>query len=517
MISVRPGSRRTLPIAAPPPEVFERSIPDCFSEQARRDPKATALLCDATTVSFGELELASRGLAGGLVGRFGHGRRPVAVALPLGIPALVAMLGVLRAGKMLTPVDSSLDASSLAAIEQFGAECVVCEEAAIRRRTPPGAVSVVSYEQLLAAGAEADVASRPGEIATILSTSGSQGRPKGVGRSHRCELHASLTAAAGLDLSPGDRLGLMFPLKFGAAIWWALTALLQGASLQLHDLSRKGLLGLGAAIVRDEVTALLLIPSLLREFAAIAQPTDLRAVRTVVMGGERLLASDLDAARHAFPADCAFVHALGATEAPMIAWSLCDRRDEDELALQPFPDTSIAIVGEDRAPVPTGEGGELVVSSGYLASGYRGDRVLTAAAFKATSDGRTSYRTGDHGWFDGRGRLHLSGRRDQQVKVRGQRVELGAVEAAIVGLPGVRTAAVAVRETAGRVQLVSYVVAADGVKVLTPGEVQLALRGILPDAAIPSLIELVDELPMLPSGKVDRAAIGQAARGRRTP
>ena len=331
---------------------------------------------------------------------------------------------------------------------------------------------------------------------------------------HRSELHEVIHLAPRHGARAGDNFWELFPLTRGGAIVFALTPLMSGAGLWLYDLRRLGLGGLSKAFAHGRATATAIVSSALREFAAVAAPADLRTLRTVIMGGERSGPSDLERAWRVFPSSCAFLYTYGSTEAPTSAWSLIERDASaasaaPELALHPFPDTSITILDQDGHPAAVGEVGEIIVRSHYLSSGYWNRPEWERGGFP---DGlRRRSDLSDRRFRPDRRPPTAARRRagDGRVKVRGQRVELGAVEEAMIALDCVRTGAVAAVERDGGTALTAFVVPARaGTK---PSEVRAALAAVFPSGAVPSSIFVVDQLPSLPNGKLDRRAIAAAA------
>lgn len=513
-------SQRRLPPGLPP-DLFEQSIPQRFVHIAQRTPDHLALAGGDQSLTYGQLDAASGAVAAALSERLGEDRQVVATALDLDVFAVIAMLGVMRAGKVFMPLDSAGSSESVtAALRDARTALVITDESRLadaHERLGAG-VAAVDYRELLVGSSDGDVQSDPGEDALLLYTSGSQGEPRGVAISHRSELHSVLNLARGMELGPGDHFFELFSLTFSAAILWSLAPLTSGAALWLYDLRRRGLAGLSGALAEANGTAVSLVPSVLREFVAIAPPEDLHNVRSVVVGGERFVPSDLERAQRAFPASCTFLQLLGSTEAIVVGWSLGDAQalPETDLPLHPFPDTGLEILDEAGRRAAADEVGELAVRSHYLSRGYWNRPELTEAAFRTASDGAQVFRTGDFGWIDEHQRLHFVGRRDGLVKVRGQRVELAAVETAVVALDGVLTAAVAAVESADGTVLTAYVVPAPTETKLEPAEVRAALGRALSSAAVPSSIFVVDELPTLPNGKLDRRAIAAAASERQT-
>jgi acyl-CoA synthetase (AMP-forming)/AMP-acid ligase II/thioesterase domain-containing protein/acyl carrier protein len=511
----------SLPAVGLPPDLFEQSIAQRFEEVARRCPDHPALVSAAGSLTYAELRERAGQAATELIGRLGTGREVVATALGHDLAAVIVMLAAMRAGKVFMPLDPTATSQvGAAAVRDAGAPLVVTDASSLAAATETfdGIAEVLDCSALLVGGTGAEVHSDPGDDAVLLYTSGTRGEPKGVSISHRSELHSVLNLAEGMHLGPGQNFWEPFSLTFSAAILWSLAPLMSGAALWLYDVRSRGLGGLPGELARGRATAVALVPSLLRELVAIAAPEDLCTIETVVVGGERFLPSDVARAREVFPDSCAFLQVLGSTEAIVVGWSPAGEGegDAEDLPLHPFPDTDFEILDARGDGGGVGGVGELVVCSRYLSKGYWNRPELTRDSFQVAADGAQRFRTGDLGWLDESGRLHFIGRDDGRVKVRGQRVELPAVEAAIVAVGCVRTAAVASVETDNGTALVAFVVPRGIEEGNVRGEVLAALRSVLPSAAVPRIV-VVDELPLLPSGKLDRQAVIAAARAAAHP
>jgi len=491
-------------------ELCEQSVTKRLIEVVAANPDALAVASERERLTYAELDLASRRVAAALSERLEGERQVVGVALKRDLPALVAMFGAMRAGHIALVLDPRhpLEAMATAA----GVAAIVVDSEFL---TPNLACPAWVYTELVSANPGSDVESEAGETARLAYTSGSEGAPKGIAQSHRTVLHSALNLAAGLELGPGGQLWQPSALSFGAAMAWSMAALMSGATLRLGEIADVGLLPLTDGLAQQDRVDLALVPSVFRELVSIATPAQLSGVRNVILGGERLLPTDLEKGWRVAP-QIRFINNLGSSEGATVAWAAFRQTTlGPDLPMHPFPDKKLQIVEADGAPTAPGVVGELTVCSRYLSAGYWRRPDLTNAVFSDGPDGTCILRTGDHGWLDDEGRLHFVGRRDDQVKVRGQKVQLGAVETVFAGLAGVREAAVTSAERDGRTSLFAQVVPqATNLDVI---ELRSRLADVLPPAAIPSSIRIVDRLPTLPNGKLDRRALARAVEISKSP
>jgi amino acid adenylation domain-containing protein len=349
-------------------------------------------------------------------------------------------------------------------------------------------------------------------IAYLLYTSGSTGRPKAVMQSRANLLHHALTYAERLALGPGDRVSLVATHAFDAAIMDIYGALLSGATLCPIDLHGDALVDLDAELRTRAITIFHATPTVVRHLLATRTTTSrLESVRAVVLGGEEAHAADAHAIAACFghPTDTALgstvriINGLGPTECTLALQELVDEPPPPgSLAVgAPVPGVRVSLetpIGEQPALYGIGE---IVLDSPHVALGYwRAD--VDERAF-SQHGGRRRYRTGDLGrWLPG-GRIGFVGRRGGFVKLRGHRIEPGEIEARLRSLPGVRAAAIVLRESE---LLGFYVTDPDA-----PGETQLlrALATELPKPMVPARLLRLEALPRTPTGKLDRRALEQ--------
>jgi len=459
----------------------------------------------ATRLTFSELDGRANRLARLLIGRGVGPESVVAIAMTRSVDLVVAVLGVLRAGGAYLPLDPVLPPRRAELMVEDAAPMLALTDDPGRVIASAPTMSLVPDDIVGLSAAPVTDADRVRPLrdtnaAYVIFTSGSTGRPKGVVVEHRALSGFIAGIVQHVPLWPGDRQLALTTLSFDISILEMVVPLLRGASVVLADTWEPARL---TALVREHaVTSVQATPSLWRLWADSAP--DLRGVR-LLCGGERLSA-DL-AARLGGPV----YNLYGPTETTI--WSTVFRVDN---AVDPVPigvplDGYRAYVLDDRlAPVPDGEAGELYIAGVGVARGYGARGALTAERFVADPFGPAGarmYRTGDRARRNADGQLEFIARVDDQVKLRGLRVEPGEVEAALAGLPEVVDAAVVVHEDDTRgAYLAGYVVMREE-SVFDAPRLRGSLADFLPAQAMPSVLIEIAALPLSVNGKLNRAAL----------
>lgn len=447
------------------------SIAVRFNEVARAHPGLPAVIGPSGSVTYARLSGAAAAVSARL--KPGHGR--VALRIDDGAKMIAAILGVLAAGKTYVPLDPAYPAERLHYMaSDCGAETTLTD-------------ADVEFGR---AGRLEPVA---GEDAYILYTSGSTGRPKGVVQTQRNVLHQALGHIERLRITPSDRVSVLSSFSYDMAVTDAFSALLSGAAAVPVPVRTAGMAELREALVRHGVTIYHSTPTVFRHLLETVSGRGLPSIRAVVLGGEKVNRSDVEAARAACSPELVFVNGYGATEISFVAQHHLRPGDEIETVIvpigRPLPGCEIEL----------SEAGEIVVTSAHLAR-YWG----MPDGFTELPGGRRRYPTGDLGQWLPDGSLAYLGRSDRQIKFSGYRIEPAEIEHALVAEAGVREAAVRmVGET-----LVAYVVAAPPVEA---AQLRRALGRTLPPFMIPARIVPLDALPLTPTGKVDLAALPEPA------
>ncbi|MCP4659629.1 MAG: amino acid adenylation domain-containing protein, partial [bacterium] len=499
-------------------ELAPRLLSELFETRAASGSEAVAVVSPQGHLSYGELNARANRLAAHLRG-LGVGPDVVAGLFLERTPqAVLAILGVLKAGGAYLPLDPAYPEERLAFMLVDSGVPVVVTRGGLASELPPHRAAVV----LLDADAPAPAArapeaavhrASPSNLAYVIYTSGSTGRPKGVLVAHRgvCEMAGAL--AARYQVTASSRVLLWASLSFDASAAEIFTTLLAGGTLCLAGpeelLAGPDLVGFLRTL---EVTNLTLVPSVLQGMPVAELP----ALRSLVVAGEASsaeLVARWRRGRH-------MVNAYGPTEASVCTTAA--RISAGGIAAgerppigRPVAANRIWVLDHHLRAVPIGVPGELLIGGVGLARGYLGRPGLTAERFipdprsgepEGPARGERLYRSGDLVRFLPDGNLEFIGRIDQQVKLRGFRIELGELEAALVGHEAVRKAVVILRDE----RLVAYVVGS-GEARLEVEALRSQLATTLPEYMVPAAVVELEALPLAPSGKVDRAALGRRA------
>ena len=498
---------------------------------AAEDPARIAIRDDEGDVGYLELALLADAIARRL--------RPGTVAAVLAAPGrhfVAALVAALQAGAVWTPIDvDSPPERKLTLIGDSGASVVLATgeylSEAHELASATGASTVVPLDGLpqpLPEGGVGALAVHPADpeaVAYIMFTSGTTGRPKGA-MVHRAGLLNHLLAKAELlELGDDDVVMQNAPVTFDVSIWQMLAPLLRGGATRPVTRSTAGNpSAIAEIVVSAGLTHLELVPTFLRvalEYfdAAGARPFD--ALKTLMVTGEALPV-DVCAAVHDRYPSLPIVNAYGPTEcSDDVAHAVLTAGGELGLRAPigvPIRNTRLLVLGHDLLPVPDGVVGELYVAGACVGPGYLDDPVKTARAFTALpglAPGQRAYRTGDHVVRNARGELEFVERRDHQVKINGQRIELGEVEAGLRQLAGVADAAASVVQTGGAARLAGHLVLQDA----RPADLDEAVANLRNELAgrvsahlVPSLWSVMEVLPLTTHGKVDRKALPDGAQ-----
>jgi amino acid adenylation domain-containing protein len=474
----------------------DATIHRAFAEAARRDPEAIAVATDVDSLTYADLDRRSNQLARHLSGRGVEPGTRVGISTERSLEMVVGLLAILKAGGAYVPLDPSDPEERRAfVIGDAGISLVVD-----RRLVSDRALASESDEPVEASHSATDEA-------YLMYTSGSTGRPKGVLVTHRNVVRL----VAGQDYAefgPDEVFLQMAPLAFDASTFEIWGALLNGARLVLYPAGSVDLTELRATLQRHAVTTLWLTAGLFHQVVDV-DVGSLTGLRQLLAGGDALLPDRVSRAMRALPG-VRLVNGYGPTEAT--TFSCCfDATSgvafDDSVPIgRPIANTSAYVLDGRLQPVPVGVPGELYIGGDGVALGYLNEPELTAERFVQSpfGEGRL-YRTGDLVRWRPDGQLEFLRREDLQVKVRGFRVEVGEVEVALAGHPGVReVAVVAPADRNGDRRMVAFVVADSGTG---EGELRSHLAAKLPPYMVPSAFALVERLPVTPNGKVDRVAL----------
>ncbi|MEU6561205.1 amino acid adenylation domain-containing protein [Nocardia nova] len=483
-------------------DLGHRTLHDAFFARAQQDSDRHALLWRDGGTAYGEL--ADQALA---VGRAltDAGVRPgdtVAVVIGKGHRQIPAVLGVLAAGATYVPIGTGQPAARRDRIlARAGARVALVDTAT----ELPAEVTSVDLDAALT-GPKLDSAHSPSPDSTayVLFTSGSTGEPKGVEVSHRAAANTIDALAAHFELGADERMLGLSSLEFDLSVYDIFAPLALGGALVCVDAEIERDAQQWARLIADHgVTVLNCAPGLIGMLLDTADSAQLRTLRLVITGGDRV-GADLGHRLRALVPGLRFAGLGGATEAAIHS-TVCEVTDDfpaDWASVPygtPLANVQMRVVNERGEDCPDWVVGELWLGGTSVADGYRGDPERTAQRF-VEIDGVRWYRTGDLARYLPDGTVDFLGRADHQVKIRGYRVELGEVESALTTVAQVQQAVALVTDS-GRL---AAAVSAPGAE---EADLREALRDLLPSHMIPEIIDVLDAIPLTPNGKFDRAAI----------
>ncbi|OBU85449.1 hypothetical protein MY55_16720 [Chromobacterium subtsugae] len=490
-----------------------------LARQAAQTPAAPALWHDGRQMDFAELNRRANRLAHHLraLGVMPDSR--VALHFERGFDQLIALWAVLKAGGAYVPLDPVYPQERLEfMLADSGAQIVLTEsELAPRLAGAAARVLALDSAELAAALAQlpdsdpddAEIGLRPDHLAYVLYTSGSTGRPKGVMVEHRSLLNLQAALQPLLAaLPPGSRHSLNAPISFDASLE-PLLQLLSGHCLYIipNEL-RADAPALLAFIREHRLDALDCTPAIMEPLLAAGFGDGGHVPRCVLIGGEAISEHTWNRLRAID--DCFIYNTYGPTECTVDS-TYCELHEAGDMPHigRPMANTRVYLLDEAGRLLAPGEVGELYIAGDCVTRGYLNRPELNAERFLADPfrPGERMYRSGDLGRWLPDGSLQYLGRNDLQVKIRGQRLELGEIEAQLCRCDGVRDAVVVVREdTPGDKRLVAYLVPAAGAAP-TAAQLREELARTLAEVMLPSAFVTLDALPMTPNGKVDRRAL----------
>ncbi len=488
----------------------EAAASEVLREIAASDPDRLALEVGDDRMTYAELDAATASVAAALVDRLGSGRHHVMLQIESTRAVLIASLAVGRAGMVTVPIDPTAPAEH---VRRVAADV---EATAILTDLAESEAGVEAINPLdLVAEPPTDWADvPPGEYVSIAFTSGSTGEPKGIVMAQRNyasmltgDLHAAQEFPRAAVIAIGSNNATVLSLE---------TYIGTGATIAAYEIRRDGLTGIPEWLRSMNTFNFGGVPTLVRHIMAALGPNELIGATTFYLSGEASTWEDVAEIRRHLAPNVQIINLYSGTEAGGVLHYVIDVGTElgtGALPLGvPFPGKLVELVDEEGQPVPPGEPGEIVVTSRETSLGYWKRPEETAQTFTELGDGLRRVRTGDLGRLLPDGNIEYRGRADHMVKIAGNRVELGHLEATLRQLDGVADAAATTYvDEAGELRLTASVVPVQG-KSLHPSALRVELTRRLPAPLLPDGIAVLDELPRLPGGKVDRLRLPVARR-----
>ncbi|MEU6664775.1 amino acid adenylation domain-containing protein [Streptomyces sp. NPDC046727] len=485
------------------------TVPEQVWAVAEEHPDRVALRDDAGEWTFRELTDRAARLAAALTERGIGADALIGLYLPRGREAVAAMLAVWTVGGAYVPLDVGYPRSRLELIAQDAGLAALLTVADLAGTAPVrDGVQVIEVD----AAALPDTVGRPAVRATadglayVIHTSGSTGRPKGVMVEHRNLSHLVAWHGAEFDVTTADRCSHVASMGFDAAVWEIWAALAHGACLCVVPESVRLSFDEIIEWCRTERITVAFMPTALAEHFLRNETGAGSPLRLLLTGGDAL---------RVWPDGHSYtvVNNYGPTECTVVATStVVEPRaatgDEGPPSIgRAIAGTELFVVTEQGELAGPGVVGELWIAGAGVARGYLGRPDLTRERFVSAPFAARAYRSGDLVSWNPDGTLRFLGRNDQQVKVRGQRVELGEVDAALLRLPDVRDGVTVAEPTsAGGHRLVAYVVPTEGTSV-TSAELRAQLSELVTAAMVPEILVPLDALPLSAHGKIDRSAL----------
>jgi len=501
-------------------EEIEQSIPKRFEEQARKYSDRTALIIGNHALTYDQLDQGANRLSGAILSQRGDRQEPIALLLEQDASAISAILGVLKTGKIYVPLDTTYPQARIEYILEDSQAAVIVTNnrnfSLARELAKHNRCRLLNIDELDASSfvEESDSYISPDSLAWILYTSGSTGQPKGVVQTHRNVLHDIMNYTNAFHICQTDRLILLTSYSVVDTVRTMYGALLNGASLYPLDVKEEGLTHLADWLNHHQITIYRSFSTLFRHFMdTLDGEQQFSKLRLLYLCGEPVYRRDLELYKRHFSPDCIFVNGIGSTECLTYRWYLMDKKtqvnDNNVPVGYPLEDIEVLLLDDDGKEVAFNEIGEMSVKSRYLSPGYWSRPELSQVKFLPDPNGGDEwiYRTGDLGLILDDGCLVHMGRKDFQAKIRGYRIEVSEIEAALVNIDNIKEAVVILREDRPRDKYLAAYIVPSRQPAPTITTLRHALAEKLPSYMLPSVFVILDTLPLLPNGKLDRQGL----------
>ena len=502
------------------PYGFDGGLGCLLERQAQKSPDAIALKYRDESLTFAQFHDRAGCLAA-LLRKLGVGPgKLVGVFMERSIEMAVSLAAIVKSGGAYVPVDPEYPAARNDAAIGDSSPLLILTQDHLSRRAPghPSLHISVDAEWDRISECNAPQSATPvraDDPAYVIYTSGSTGTPKGAVNTQKGVCNRLLWMLDTYNLSERDAVLQKTPYSFDVSVWEFFLPLISGARLVMAPPgSHRDPSALVRLINDNEITTIHFVPSMLRAFLLEPASRSCRCLKRVFCSGEALPPDLQDRFFSAF--DCQLHNLYGPTEAAVDVsyWDCAASKGTGRTPIgRPVANTKLYVLDAGMNPVPVGVAGELFIGGVQVGSGYLNNPELTkknftADPFEADPNCRL-YKTGDIVRFQNDGALLYIGRVDHQVKIRGNRVELGEIEKALLRHPGVREAAAAAEGTSRGARLLAAFVPSVAGAAPPVSDLRGFLKTLVPDFMIPSAFAAVDSLPLLPNGKIDRKALAK--------
>ena len=496
-------------------EEVGQSIPERFEKIVQRYPDRLAVKMGDCALTYDELNKAANRIARAIVDNRGSQPEPVVVLLEQGVPAIAAILGVLKAGKFYVPVIPSFPSARVAAIlddAEPGLLITDNKNVSVARQLTRNLLNIDEISTNLS-DENLSLPVSPDDLAYIIYTSGTTGKPKGVFQNQRNVLQWTLVHSNAIHICAEDRLLLMHSHTTSGGTHRTWDALLNGAALFPFDFRADGV-KFAKWLLDERITIYQSGPLVFRQWVdALGDSEGFPDLRLIRLSGMTINVEDVARYRRHFSPACILVHVLGTSEAGTIPHYFVDKWSKVRESRLPVGyatgDSKVSVVDENGRRAKPEAVGEIIVQSRYLACGYWRNAELTNEKFLPDPEGGEErlYLTGDLGRMSADGCLYHLGRKDFRVKIRGYSVELSEIEGALREHPAIKEVVViSAPDAKGEPQLIAYLVPVIEIE-LTASALRNYLNNRLPEYMVPSVFVTLATLPLTPSGKIDRKAL----------
>lgn len=497
---------------------IEQSLASGFENIVNHYPHQLAVKSNQQELTYQELNQKANRIGRYIQNQDLLGEEPIAIFINQGIDFIASMLAVLKIGRFYVPIDPAFPlVRNNYILEDSTAKVVVTnsQNLALAEKIASKCQQIINIDDIsIDLDAEnIGMLIEPDNLAYVLYTSGSTGKPKGVMHNQRNVLLTLRNHTEIMNISHQDQITLCYSSSVTSAARVIFYTLLNGASLHHFDIHQQSLADIIQGLINDRITIYRSVPSLFRSLVEeLPEQKNFPDLRLIFLTGDTVTNKDIEIYQKYFFDKCQFLTSLGSTETGTSRYFIFHKNTPIEKKVPlgyPVKGMNICLWDENNKEVGQNQIGEIVVKSKYIALGYWRKPELTAKVFlKDNATGEIIYHTGDLGKFNEDGCLFHYGRKDFQVKIRGNRVEIDEIEYYLREYNPIKEAIVTVsQDIQGEQYLVAYIIPKEAKIILK--SLKEFLRERLPEYMIPAAFVFLDAFPLTANGKIDRKALPQ--------